>query len=163
MSNEGYYSERDLDAAYDEGRRAATRATQPRPGLGIANVIAIIAIIIMVGIMVLTYIGVEPSVRPVETPDAAPAVVAPRPAAAPQPAPAVIIQSVPQDAAPQQITIPPPAPVVPPPDTNTVDNVAPQPAPAPIVIVSHEGYQQPVITGSGACKVAALGARRCAK
>jgi hypothetical protein len=37
-----------------------------------------------------------------------------------------------------------------------------KPAAAPIVIVSHEGYQQPVITGSGAC-AAAKGARRCGK
>ena len=36
------------------------------------------------------------------------------------------------------------------------------PAPKPVVIVLHEGYQQPVVTGSGACQ-AAKGARRCGK
>lgn len=87
--------------------------------------------------------------------------IVPTMAPAPPPVPApVIVQSVPQGAAPQSITIA--TPVVPTADQGS--NVAP-PAPAPVVIVLHENdtHGAPIVTGSGACAVAAKGARRCGK
>lgn len=82
--------------------------------------------------------------------------------AAARAAQSVVIQSVPQGESPPaepKVNIP-----VAPPAGGGESNgsVPPAPPPAPIVIVSHEGYQQPVITGSGAC-AAAKGARRCGK
>lgn len=69
----------------------------------------------------------------------------------------IVVQNVPQGEAPQPVVIPQPAPVA-----QSVDAPAVAPAQKPVVIILHQGYQQPVITGSGAC-AAAKGARRCGK
>jgi hypothetical protein len=151
MTTEGRtYNDHDMRNAYEEGRRAARQRTQGSGGF--ATAFAVIAIIVMVGIMALTYLGISPARLTTSAPIAAPArqaqpegrVIPQAPVV--QPAP-VVVQSVPQGEAPQPIAIPQPDAA---------------PAAKPVVIVLHEGYQQPVITGSGAC-AAAKGARRCGK
>jgi hypothetical protein len=157
MTTEGRtYNDHDMRNAYEEGRRAARQRTQGSGGF--ATAFAVIAIIVMVSIMALTYLGISPARLTTSAPIAAPAPQAqPAPRVVPQapvvqPAP-VVVQSVPQGAAPQPIAIPQPAP-----------QAQPDAAPSakPVVIVLHEGYQQPVVTGSGACQVG-KGARRCGK
>lgn len=157
MEQERNYTQQDLDAAYSQGWRAGAPRAK---GGSVATVFAIIAIIIMVGIMTLTYLGISParlttSAPAAPTPAAQERRVQPAPVVQPQ-AP-IVVQSVPQGAAPQPVVIPPPAPVAQP-----ANAPAAEPAPKPVVIVLHDGYQQPVVTGSGACQVA-KGARRCGK
>jgi len=158
MAQERNYDKWDMDAAYNEGRRAAQR-----PGIGFANWIAIIAIIIMVGIMVATFIGVTPTARisgdqsqATPTPDTLAVENARlRALLAAPPEKSLVIQSVPAGAAPQVLTIA--TPIVPTPEPGATPELPP---PAQQLIVVHEGGSAPHITGSGACKVA-MGARRC--
>jgi hypothetical protein len=161
MTTEGRtYNDHDMRNAYEEGRRAARQRTQGSGGF--ATAFAVIAIIVMVGIMALTYLGISPARLTTSAPIAAPAPQAqPAPRVQPQvpvvqPAP-IVVQNVPQGEAPQPVIIPQPAP-----QAQPIDAPAVAPQAKPVVIVLHEGYQQPVITGSGACQ-AAKGARRCGK
>jgi outer membrane biosynthesis protein TonB len=160
MEQERNYTQQDLDAAYSQGWRAG--APRAKASGSVATVFAVIAIIIMVGIMALTYLGISParlttSAPAAPTPASAPQVPRVQPAPVVQPQAPIVVQSVPQGAAPQPVVIPQPAPVAQP-----ANAPAAEPAPKPVVIVLHDGYQQPVVTGPGACQVA-KGARRCGK
>lgn len=127
--------------------------------VGVGNVIAILAIIIMVAIMVATFLGYSPGLPRQAAQDAPRATQAPAPRVEPAPvqqAP-IIVQQVPAGQAPQSIIVPQPAPVVDPSGA-----VVEQPAPRTIVIVHQVSGSHQSITGSGACKVARVAAR-CGK
>ena len=79
----------------------------------------------------------------------------------------VVVQTVQQGEAPQQVAAPAQQPAEVQVDTSSgnqpSDAVPAEPPARPIVIVDHQtDYGHPVITGSGACAVA-TGARRCSK
>jgi hypothetical protein len=148
------------DEYYDD----RPRRNRPEPRRNVAGTIgwSVVGIVCLIVILAIGWLAwgditlryttsnLQPTPAPMATQRPYPT---PLPVVVPQP---VIVQQVPQGAAPQQVIIP--APIAP----AVSDPAIEQPASnAPIVIVQHDGYQQPVITGSGACKVAALGARRC--
>lgn len=127
------------------------------------------ALLTMIAIVVLAGIGFSfwPKIKaayesaPIQVQQAAP-----QPARIPERAPApvyqpapIVVQQVPQGVAPQPVQAQPVQHAAP---ASAVDQPA-EPQPAPVVIVLHENdnHGAPVVTGSGACAVAAKGARRC--
>lgn len=72
--------------------------------------------------------------------------------------PPAIVQTVPEGEAPQLVSVPAAPPAAP--DAPPAEAAPPPPR---LIIVLHENdnHGAPIVTGSGACQVAAKGARRC--
>lgn len=162
MTTEGNYTQRDLDAAFSEGWRAGAPRAKAGAGIGktIRRAFTLIIVTIITGIIVAQFLGYSPARLTTSATQqeatAPPAPTSPpRATVGPWPTPIIITLFVPQGQAAQTLSIP--VPTTPPAGAPAAPAV-----PKPVVIVLHEGYQQPVITGSGACQ-AAKGARRCGK
>lgn len=149
---------------YDKDGNAIVRSGG---GGWIVTVILCVGFILMIAMMIATFIGYNPF-RAAEGAVQVQTLPTARPQAAPAPAyqpPPVIVQSVPAGEAPQPVRVAPQAVPAAAPAVEGQPAPAPAPAPRPIVIVhqvSQDGARQ-TITGSGACAVAAVGARRCGK
>lgn len=78
-----------------------------------------------------------------------------------------VVQGVPEGQPQQNVTIPstPPAPPLNTTDGGDSSAGSAEPPAAPLLIVIHDNatHGAPIVTGSGACAVAAKGARRCGK